>query len=83
MNWSVARLRNLSVSQELMLTPTLMELPEAQAAQANILKQCAGLFDSDELKVVVAKTFRLDEAAQAQRHLENEHPAGKVVLSID
>lgn len=83
MNWSVARLRNLSVSQELMLTPTLMEMPVAQAAQANILKQCAGLFDANELKVIVAKTFSLDEAAQAQRYLENEHPAGKVVLNIN
>lgn len=81
-NWSEARLRNLAVSQELMLTPTLMEIPEAQLAQGNILKQCARMFDNNELKVVVAKTFSLDEAAEAHRYLEEEHPAGKVVLSI-
>lgn len=83
MNWSEARLKNLSVSQELMLTPTLMELAEAQFTQGSILRQCARMFDSDELKIVVAKTFSLEHASDAQRYLEDEHPTGKVVLTID
>jgi NADPH2:quinone reductase len=83
MNWSEARLKNLSISQELMLTPTLLELPEAQLAQGSILRQCGRMFDNGELKVIVAKTFSLEDAADAQRYLENEHPTGKVVLSID
>ena len=83
MNWSEARLRNLSVTQELMLTPTLMELPEAQLAQGNILKQCARMFDNNELKVIVDKSFNLEDAAEAQRYLEEQHPVGKVVLTIN
>lgn len=83
MDWSEARLRNLSVSQELMLSPTLLELHEAQALQGNILKQCARMFDRDELKVIVAKSFPLEQAAEAQDYLEQQHPSGKVVLTID
>jgi hypothetical protein len=33
------------------------------------------------VKPVVAKTFPLDQAAEAQRFIEEEHPAGKVVLT--
>jgi NADPH2:quinone reductase len=82
-NWSEARLHNLCVSQELMLSPTLLEASEAQAMQGNILRQCARMFDNDELKVVVAKKFSLEQAAEAQRYLEEQRPIGKVVLTID
>ncbi|MGD8514031.1 MAG: zinc-dependent alcohol dehydrogenase family protein [Granulosicoccaceae bacterium] len=83
MDWSEARLRNLSVSQELMLSPTLLEATDAQRLQGNILRQCTRLFDNDELKIVVAKQFSLEQAAEAHRFLEDEHPAGKLVLTID
>jgi NADPH:quinone reductase-like Zn-dependent oxidoreductase len=32
---------------------------------------------------VITKTFPLADAAAAQQFLENEHPAGKVVLTVD
>jgi NADPH2:quinone reductase len=83
MDWSEARLRNLSVSQELMLSPTLLEATEAQGLQGNILRQCARMFDNDELKIIVAKKFSLEQAAEAHRFLEDEHPAGKLVLTIN
>lgn len=81
-NWGEARKRNLRISLELMLSPILMGNPEAQRHQGNILTQCATLFDQNKLNIKVARTFTLAEAAQAHRYLENEHPLGKVVLSI-
>jgi NADPH:quinone reductase-like Zn-dependent oxidoreductase len=41
------------------------------------------LIDAGKIKPFVAKTYQLQEAAAAQQFLEHEHPAGKVVLSIN
>jgi NADPH:quinone reductase-like Zn-dependent oxidoreductase len=40
------------------------------------------LIDSGKVKPVITKTYQLKEAAAAERFLEQEHPAGKVVLSV-
>ncbi|WP_022947706.1 zinc-dependent alcohol dehydrogenase family protein [Methylohalobius crimeensis] len=82
-DWTDARVRNLQISLEMMLTPVLLELPEWQAHQGHILKSAAELFDQNKLEVQVAKTFPLAEAAEAQRYLETQAPLGKVVLTID
>jgi NADPH:quinone reductase-like Zn-dependent oxidoreductase len=47
------------------------------------LAEIGRLIDQDEVKVVIAKTFPIEEAAAAQEYLEREHPAGKVVLQVD
>jgi NADPH:quinone reductase-like Zn-dependent oxidoreductase len=44
------------------------------------LAEMAALIDAGKVKVVVARTFPLAEAADAHRFLENDHPIGKVVL---
>ncbi len=80
LNWAVARQRNIRFTHELMLTPTLLELPEAKAHQGEILKEAARLIDQQRLKLRIDKTFPLALAAQAHRYLENTHPIGKVVL---
>lgn len=41
------------------------------------------LIDAGKVKPVVTKTYQLQDAAAAQQFLEQEHPEGKVVLSID
>ncbi|MCW2284126.1 NADPH:quinone reductase-like Zn-dependent oxidoreductase [Rhodoblastus acidophilus] len=46
------------------------------------LVEIAGLIDAGKVRPVVAKTFGLAEAAQAQQFLQTEHPAGKVVLVV-
>ncbi len=81
-NWSEARKRNLRFTQELMLSPTLLEITEAKVHQGWILEQCAALFEQNTLSIKVAKTFDLADAAKAHEYLENEHPLGKVVLTI-
>jgi len=82
-DWSVARNRNQRIALEVMLTPILLSMTEAMQHQGNILENCANLFDQQQLKIMVAETFPLAEAAAAHRYLETEHPAGKVVLTLD
>ncbi len=40
------------------------------------------LIDAGKVKPVVTRTYPLNEAAAAERFLEHEHPAGKVVLAV-
>ena len=49
---------------------------------ADHLKRIGELIDSGKVKVVVAETFPLGEAAAAHRSLEKDHPRGKVVLEV-
>lgn len=81
-NWSDARIRNIRFSFELMLTPVILELDNAKQHQGDILRRCAGLIDDGKLKIEIAKTFDLTEAAAAQDFLDQQHPPGKVVLNI-
>jgi NADPH:quinone reductase len=81
-NWKTARMRNLRLSQELMLTPMLQALVAAQQHQANILKECAQLFDEGKLKIHLQQVFPLAEAAKAHQLLETGSMTGKLVLQI-
>ncbi|WP_155756227.1 zinc-binding dehydrogenase, partial [Streptobacillus moniliformis] len=56
-NWSEARIRNVRFSLEMMLSPVLMELQEAKLHQAEILQQCAALFDENKLSIEIARSF--------------------------
>jgi NADPH:quinone reductase-like Zn-dependent oxidoreductase len=47
------------------------------------LSTLANLADDGRLRVPVAKTFPLAEAAEAQRLLAEGHTRGKIVLEID
>lgn len=82
-DWKVARLRNLRVSQELMLSPMVFGWTEAQQHQAWILEQCAGLFDASSLRAHVDRVLPLGDAAEAHHLIEAGGIAGKVVLAID
>ena len=82
-DWKTARDRNLRVSFELMLTPMLQGLTQAQADQARILQQCARLIDNGELKIALTHTFPLEEAIAAHRLLETGSLTGKIALVIE
>ncbi len=82
-DWKEARLRNLSIGLELMLTPQLAALPEARAHQGEILRRCTELVDRGELRIEVQQSFPLEQAAEAHRLLEQGHLRGKLVLRID
>ena len=78
-DWKSARLRNLHISQELMLSPQLFGLPEA-SHQAGILADCAEHFDAGRLHMHVADPLPLAQAAEAHRRLEQGGMTGKLVL---
>jgi NADPH2:quinone reductase len=81
-NLKIARMRNLRISLELMLTPMLQSLVEEQEQQAHILQQCARLCDRNLLKIHVSQTFRLEQAQAAHELLETGSVTGKLVLLI-
>lgn len=81
--WKEARMRNLRISLELMLTPIHQGLTAALRHQGQILEHCSQLFDQGKLKIHVAQTFPLAEAAVAHRLIERGSMIGKMVLTID
>jgi len=81
-NLKTARMRNLRISLELMLTPMLQNLVEEQEQQARILQQCARLCDRNLLKIQVSETFPLEQAQAAHELLETGSVTGKLVLLI-
>jgi len=81
-DWKALRLKNVRISQELMLTPMLSELKEGAAHHAAILEQCAQLIDAEQLKVHIGKTLPLEDAAQAHQLIEEGHMHGKIVLAV-
>lgn len=81
-NLKTARMRNLRISLELMLTPMLQSLVEEQEQQAHILQKCARLCDRNLLKIHVSKTFPLEQAQAAHELLETGSVTGKIVIEI-
>ncbi|MEJ2345309.1 MAG: zinc-dependent alcohol dehydrogenase family protein [Gammaproteobacteria bacterium] len=79
-DWKAARLRNLRISLELMLSPMYYGIDAALEHQAWILGQCAQLIDSGRLRIDVQQTFPLEQAAAAHALLEQGSLTGKLVL---
>ncbi len=82
-DWGLARLRNLRICFEIMLTPVLLGLDAAIRHQGNILRQAAALFDEGRLLIQVADVLPLAEAAEAHRRIEAGAVMGKLVLEIE
>lgn len=82
-DWKEARLRNLRICFELMLAPMVYRLTAAQENQAEILRRCADLFDAGKLRIHLAKTFPLEQAAEAHRMIEAGGMIGKLALVMD
>lgn len=79
----LARLRNLSLCYELMLTPQVMHLHDERIRQRKILEQSARLIEAGKLGVLINKVFSLKDAAQAHQLIEQGGITGKVVLAMD
>ncbi|RMH51261.1 MAG: alcohol dehydrogenase [Zetaproteobacteria bacterium] len=76
------RLRNVRISQELMLTPMVLGLEEGLRHQAAILEQCGQLMEQRRLVVRVSELLPLEQAAHAHRTIEQGHATGKLVLDL-
>jgi NADPH2:quinone reductase len=81
-DWKEARLKNLKISYELMLTPMYFNLIYHQIQQTHVLTKCARLFDENQLSVHVSHTFPLPKASDAHRQIERGDTTGKIVLLI-
>ncbi len=79
----LARLRNLSLCYELMLTPQVLGLTEDRIRQRKILEQGAALMETDKLKVQVSHRLPLEQVAEAHRLIETGGMVGKIVLTMD
>lgn len=77
-----ARMRNLRIGLELMLTPMLRNLPSALAHQGEILRRCSEWIDADKLRIHVSEVFALEQAGLAHQLIEDGHVQGKLVLNI-
>lgn len=77
-----ARMRNLRIGFELMLTPMLRNLDAQRDKHVDILNRCSAWIDAGKLRLHVDKVFDLDAAAEAHRHIEAGHTQGKLVLKI-
>lgn len=78
-----ARLRNLSLGFELMLTPQILNLHDARVRQRRILEQGAALVEQGQLGVLVTHRLPLQQAAEAHRMIEAGGMTGKVILTLD
>jgi len=81
-DWSLARLKNIRFSFEVMLSPLLFDLEEAQIRQTKILEQCAKVIDEGKLKIHVSEVLELEEVVKAHQLIEDGHATGKIVLNI-
>jgi len=81
-DFKALRMKNVRISQELMLTPMLYGLKEEAGHQGTILEQCAQFFDENKLSIFVSDVLPLEEAAEAHRRIEEGHTTGKIVLDI-
>jgi NADPH:quinone reductase len=79
---NVAKLRNLSLSYELMLTPMHFKMHAARVRQTGMLEEAARLIDAGQIKVVVNNVFAMDEISQAHQVVESGHSIGKTVIQI-
>ena len=81
-DWTVARQRNVAIHLEIMLSPLLFDLKDAQKHQTFILEECARHFDNEKLKIHVSKSMPLAEAANAHTQIESGRTTGKIVLTM-
>ncbi len=81
-DWTVARQRNIGIHLEIMLSPMLFDLQDAQKHQTFILEECARYFDAGKLKIHISKSMPLAEAATAHTDIETGTTTGKIVLTM-
>jgi len=78
----LARLRNLSLCFELMLTPQVLKLHDGRIRQRRILEQGAQLVEAGKLGVLVSHKLPLKNAAEAHRLIEAGGMTGKIILTM-
>jgi len=81
-DWKTLRIKNVRLSQVLMLTPMLEQSNALGEHHAAILEQCGQFFDEKKLLVYVDETLPLEDARLAHDSIETGHQSGKIVLQM-
>jgi NADPH2:quinone reductase len=79
----LARLRNLTLGFELMLTPQALNLHDERVRQRKILEEGAALVEEGKLDILVTHRLPLEQAAEAHKLIEAGGMTGKIVLTMD
>lgn len=79
---SEARMRNLLIGFELMLTPMLRDLDVERDKHVALLNKCAEFINVGKLKIHVSEILPLRDARKAHDLIESGHTIGKIVLAI-
>jgi NADPH:quinone reductase len=78
----LAKLRNLGLNFELVLTPMLLNMHEARQGQTAVLTEAAALIDAGTIKIHNEHVFDLADIAKAHDLIEEGHISGKISLRI-
>lgn len=79
----LARLRNLTLCYELMLTPQVMKQHDERIRQRKILEEGSKLVEEGQLGVLVTHRLPLEQAAEAHRLIEAGGMIGKTILTME
>lgn len=77
-----ARMRNLTLCYELMLTPQLMKMHDQRIRQRKILEEGAKLIEAGKLGVLVSRQLPLIEVGQAHKLIEKGGVMGKIIVTM-
>jgi NADPH2:quinone reductase len=78
----LAKLRNLTLSYELMLTPMHFKMHQARINQREMLVEAAKLIDAGKIKVYASQVFSLEDIGQAHEVIEAGRSMGKNAVQI-
>ncbi len=81
-NLADARMKNLLIGFELMLTPLLKQLDSARDKHISILNQCAQWVEQGRLKVNISEVISLDQVSKGHKKIEQGHSTGKIVIEL-
>jgi NADPH2:quinone reductase len=59
-----------------------MDLPGPRAHQGDILRECAALIEAGRLRIQIAHSLPLEQAARAHELIATGHTHGKIVLTL-
>ncbi len=79
----LARLRNLTLGYELMLTPQVLDLHPARLRQRQLLEKCTELVQQGKLGVFIRQRFPLTKIPDAHRLIEQGSMMGKVLVMVE
>ena len=78
----LARLRNITVCYESMVTPQFLRLHDHRIRQRKILEDGAKLIEAGKLGVLVSRQLPLVEVGQAHRLIERGGVIGKIIVTM-